>query len=225
MPYWSTLDRWRRQIRGPRLRTTLGLLYDDDAFRRRFEECPGSTTGHHAELGGLLRHTLEVAIIAREIARVSRADSDLVLAGVLLHDIGKLEAYHWDGAFSGTDGGALIGHVVLGSLMLERRVRRETPPPCSEQELTILQHLILSHHGRPEYGAPVPPMTLEAEILHYADSASAKAASMMGALADPDNFTGSERTSHHPIWQIDRRRAYRGGSGWGADPASAEETT
>jgi 3'-5' exoribonuclease len=214
-PYWDTLDRWRGEIRGPRLRRTLDLFYADDAFRRRYEECPASTVGHHAELGGLLRHTCEVAAIGRAIAKVSRADTDLVLAGALLHDIGKLEAYRWQGAFEVTECGALLGHVTLGMLMLDRRVRSESPAPCTDHELTILQHLIASHHGRQEFGAAVPPMTLEAEVLHFADNASAKTASMAEALADPENFSGEALVSAKPLWQLERRRAYRGRSDWG----------
>ena len=74
---------------------------------------------------------------------------------------------------------------------------------------------MLSHHGKLEFGAAVPPMTLEAEVLHYADNASAKTASMADALADPANFEGDELVSARTLWQLDRRRAYRGRSDWG----------
>ena len=216
-PYWDTLDRWRSGIRGPRLRRTLDLFYADADFRARYEQSPASTTGHHAELGGLLRHTCEVAAIGRAIARVCRADADVVLAGALLHDIGKLEAYRWEGAFEATERGTLLGHVTLGILMLGRRVAETHPAPCTERELTILHHLIASHHGRQEFGAAVAPMTLEAEVLHFADNASAKTASMADALTDPDNFTGEALVSPRGLWQLDRRRAYRGSSDWGAN--------
>lgn len=216
-PYWDTLDRWRSEIRAPRLRRTLDLFYADADFRRRYEACPASTAGHHAELGGLLQHTCEVAAIGRAIAKVCRADADLVLAGALLHDIGKLEAYRWEGAFEFTEDGALLGHVTLGMLMLDRRVGEEDEAPCTDQELTLLHHLIASHHGKQEFGAAVPPMTLEAEVLHFADNASAKTASMSDALADADNFAGDGLVSAKPIWQLDRRRAYRGQSDWGAN--------
>ena len=215
--YWKTLDGWRAEIRGPRLAAVLALFYDDDAFRRRYEECPASLAGHHAELGGLLRHTCEVASIAKQISRVCRANWDLVLAGALLHDIGKLESYTWDGAFEYTDCGSLMGHVVLGALMLERRVAPVVPAPCTERELMLLQHLILSHHGKLEFGAPVQPMTLEAEVLHYADNASAKTASMADVLADGDGFSADAMVSR-PDWRIDRRRGYRGASDWGREP-------
>jgi 3'-5' exoribonuclease len=217
-PYWERLDAWRAEMNRPRLSRTLALFYDDPDFRQSYQECPASTQGHHAELGGLLRHTCEVATIGRAIAKVCHADLDIVLAGALLHDIGKLEAYSWHGPFELTEDGSLLGHVTLGLLMLDRRVGEEDPAPCTDQELTLLHHLILSHHGKLEFGAAVPPMTLEAEVLHYADDASAKTASMADALTDPDNFAGSALVSAKSIWQLDRRRAYRGSSDWGAEP-------
>jgi 3'-5' exoribonuclease len=212
--YWKKLDDWRGQIAGPRLARTLALFFDDAEFRRRFEQCPASIAGHHAELGGLLKHVCEVAHIGREIARTCKADRDLVLAGALLHDIGKLESYRCDTAFTYTDSGRLIGHVVLGALMLERRLAREAVPPCSNPGLEQLHHLILSHHGQLEFGAAVCPMTLEAEVLHYADNASAKTASMAEAISDPENFSGKELVSARGLWQLHQRRAYRGAVEW-----------
>ena len=214
-PYWERLDRWRSGVRGPRLRRTLGLLFDASEFRRRFEACPASLAGHHAQLGGLLRHTAEVAAIGRAIARASDADVDLVLAGALLHDIGKLHAYRWTATFEMTELGALLGHVTLGMLALDRCVAAAAAPPCSPRELALLQHLIASHHGSLELGAAVAPMTLEAEILHFADNASAKTASMADALADAANFEHGSLVSVRPLWQLDRRRVYRGASDWG----------
>jgi len=137
-----------------------------------------------------------------------------VLAGALLHDIGKLECYRWDTAFSYTDTGRLLGHVVLGSLMLERRIALEPVPPCSDAGLEQLHHLILSHHGQLEFGAAVCPMTLEAEVLHFADNASAKTASMSDAICAPENFNGEELVTAKTVWQLDRRRAYRGMVDW-----------
>ncbi len=214
--YWTALDKWRAGLRGPRLARTLGLFYDDPDFRDRYGSCPASTSGHHAALGGLLKHTCEVAHVALAIARLfPEADAELVLAGAMLHDIGKLQSYRWDGTFEVTVPGSVVGHVVLGSLMLDRRVREEAAPPCTEEELLLLQHLILSHHGKPEFGAPVAPMTVEAEILHFADNASAKATSFLEALADPENFPAGGSVSSKGLWQLDRRRAWKGKSDWG----------
>ncbi len=109
--YWETLDGWRRELKKPRIARVVSLFYDADDFRRRYGTCPASIRGHHAALGGLVKHTVEVGAIARTIARAAGADQDLVLAGVLLHDIGKLDAYRWDGVFDYTDAGHLVGHV------------------------------------------------------------------------------------------------------------------
>ncbi len=215
-PHWRAIDEWRGRIRATRLRRLIGLFYDDPEFRRRYAECPASTAGHHAELGGLLRHTREVAEIGMSIAGTCGADADLVLAGALLHDIGKLEAYSWAGAFETTDRGALLGHVALGLLMLDRRISAQVEPLCTDVELVLLQHLIGSHHGKPEFGATAPPMTLEAEILHFSDEASARSASMAAALADEDHFTDGALLSQRTVWQLDRRKVYRGASDWGA---------
>ncbi len=100
-------------------------------------------------------------------------------------------------------------------LMLARRAVGGVLLP--ERELWIVQHLIASHHGRPEFGAVVPPMILEAEVLHYADNASAKTASMAEAVDDADNFQGNELVSTRALWQLDRRKAYRGRSDWGLE--------
>ncbi len=216
--YWETMDGWRREIQKPRLARVLALFYEDDEFRRRYEQCPASISGHHAALGGLLKHTVEVGAIARTIARVSGADPDLVLAGVLLHDIGKLEAYRWDNVFDYSDTGHLVGHVVLGSLLLDRRLDDETDQPCTDKERALLHHLVLSHHGRLEFGSPVAPMTLEAEVLHWADNASAKTASMADALKEAEAFSEG-LVSQRKFWQLDNRRTYRGTSGWGSEPA------
>jgi 3'-5' exoribonuclease len=217
-PYWEKLDGWRREIRKPRLAAVLALFYDDDDFRRGYERCPASVNGHHAAVGGLLKHTVEVGFIGRAIAKVAGADADLVLAGVLLHDMGKLESYRWDGVFEHTDVGHLLGHVVLGALMLERRLADAHPAPCTAAERDLLLHLILSHHGRREFGSPVPPLTLEAEVLHWADNASAKTASMAEALRDSEAF-GDALVARHRVWTLEQRRPYRGVSDWGAETA------
>ena len=211
--YWETLDGWRRTIEKPRLNTVLDLFYEDDQFRRRYEECPASVRAHHARLGGLLKHTAEVALIARATARASGAELDLVLAGVLLHDIGKLESYSWDGIFDYTVAGSLVGHVVLGALMLDRRLAEEVTSPCTDEERHVLLHLILSHHGKLEYGSPVQPMTLEAEVLHWADNASAKTASVSDTLRDLANFPDGPVSKRQ--WVLDGRRVYRGKCDWG----------
>jgi exopolyphosphatase/guanosine-5'-triphosphate,3'-diphosphate pyrophosphatase len=139
----------------------------------------------------------------------------LLLAGALLHDIGKVDAYSWDRAFEHTARGRLYGHVVLGALRLDQRVGQTEPAVCTRAELDLLQHLILSHHGQLEFGAPVEPMTLEAQLLPHADDASARGDCMAQALRSPDNFMGDDPVSRRTIWQLDHRRIFRGKSTWG----------
>ncbi|HEY2905196.1 MAG TPA: HD domain-containing protein [Vicinamibacterales bacterium] len=205
--YWQFIDDARDKLTAPRIRAVLDLFYADDQFRARYGECPGAPgTGHHARLGGLLQHTCEVLAIAMQIARVAKADLELVLAGVLLHDIGKLEAYRWDGGvFETTERGRLIGHVVQGVMKLRDAVQSVDPSPCTLDEAMLLEHLILAHHGRLEYGSPVQPATLEAEILHFADDASAKTASIVEAYQSVDVFPENARVASKKLWQLDNR--------------------
>jgi 3'-5' exoribonuclease len=202
---WDWIDRTRNEIRSPRLRRVVDLFFGDDAFRVQFEQTPGSTAGHHAKIGGLLLHVFEVTSIAKQTARTMKADVDLVVTGALLHDVGKVESYTVGaGGFTFTPCGLLLGHVVLGALMLERRLAKLGEPVCSEGQLLELQHMILSHHGKQEFGSPVSPMTTEAEIVHWADEASAKANDMMESLEDEDAFPDGGEFSKK-VWRVGRK--------------------
>jgi 3'-5' exoribonuclease len=210
---WSSFDLARNKVKSATLRAVLALFFGDDDFRTRFERAPGSTKGHHAKVGGLLQHTLEVARIAHASARtVRRASEDLVVAGALLHDIGKVEAYEVGaGGFTYSPCGLLAGHVVLGVLMLERRLAALGKTICTDAQLLELQHMILAHHGKLEYGSPVVPMTLEAEIVHRADEASAKATDFLDALDDPELWSEGGEVSSKKSWTLSRqiyRRPY-----------------
>ena len=203
---WTWLDRVRGEVESRTLRRVIDLFYGDDAFRVRFEQTPASTAGHHAKLGGLLLHVYEVTNIGKQIARTMRANVDLVVAGALLHDIGKVEAYEiGPGGFTFTSSGLLLGHVVMGGLMLERRLAALGEQVCSDGQLAELHHMILSHHGSLEFGSPVQPMTTEAEIVHWADEASAKATDMLELLSDSELFAGGHEFSDRPHWRLGRR--------------------
>jgi 3'-5' exoribonuclease len=207
---WDAIDKLRANLKTPRLAAAVDLFFADDDFRSRFERTPGAVRGHHAKLGGLLLHVCEVATIGREMARAMRkANVDLVVAGALLHDIGKVEAYTVDARGLGYDPrNHLLGHVVLGCLMFTERAtaaRLSGALSLSDGELMELQHMILSHHGSLEFGSPVQPMTLEAELLHWADESSAKADSMVEALTDNELFSTGDDVSSRKAWQLDRR--------------------
>ena len=211
---WDWIDSTRSAVESAKLRKVLDLFYGDDAFRVRFERAPGSTAGHHAKIGGLLMHVFEVTNIARQTARtMMKANVDLVVAGALLHDVGKVEAYTiGPGGFTYTPCGLLVGHVVLGVMMLERRIAALGEPVCTEGQLLDLQHMILSHHGKLEFGSPVEPMTVEAEIVHWADEASAKANDMLESLDDADAFPDGGEFSKR-VWRVGRR-VWKRPHGW-----------
>lgn len=223
--YWQFLDELRHKFTAPRLRAVIDLFYADEAFRERYEQCPGAPgTGHHASLGGLLQHTCEVVQIGRQIARVAHADEELVIAGAMLHDIGKLQAYSWStGVFETTERGRMIGHVVEGVLMLRDAILRAPEPPCTPEEQMLVEHLILSHHGLLEYGAPVRPLTLEAEILHTADNASAKTTSITDAYGSAEYFPGDARVASRRVWQLDNRWLVRLAADFGREPRSGKD--
>lgn len=203
---WDWIDKRRAELATPTLRQVVDLFYADDDFRFRLERTPGSVNGHHAKLGGLLLHVFEVTSLARNMARTMNANTDLVLAGALLHDIGKVEAYAIEGGgFGQTPGGLLLGHVVLGCLMLERRLAAAGRSICTLGQRLDLQHMILSHHGALEFGSPVQPMTAEAEIVHWADEASATTNDMMESLEDSEAFATGEEFSAKRPWRVGRR--------------------
>jgi 3'-5' exoribonuclease len=142
-----------------------------------------------------------------------RANAELVTVGALLHDIGKVQSYSVSAAgFGHTTAGHLLGHIVLGTLMLDRRLRALPDGTFTPEQELELQHFIQSHHGSLEFGAAVPPMTLEAEILHWADQASAKAADVTDTLAADEHFGGEAFTLKRP-WPA-QKRLWRRPRGW-----------
>ena len=203
---WAWLDKQRHELRSAPLRRAVDLFFADEAFRVAFERTPGSTRGHHACTGGLLVHTVEVATIARTTAQVMKANVELAVVGALVHDVGKVEAYAVDArGFGFTPAGHVVGHVVLGSWMLDRRRLAAGGAGLTDAQALELQHFILSHHGTLEFGAAVPPMTAEAEIVHWADEASAKANDMLESLAEDEHFAGDDRFSSKRPWRLGKK--------------------
>ncbi len=155
------------------LKTLLEKIFRGETLKR-FSTAPAAKKMHHAYLGGLLEHTLSVAgLAARLCDHYPELDHDLLLAGALLHDIGKMEEFSFASVpFDYTDSGRLIGHLVLGCDLV--RNHAADIPGFPARLLDRLVHLILSHHGRHEFGAPCLPMTLEALLLHHLDDMDAK---------------------------------------------------
>ncbi len=155
------------------LRRLLDNLFRGDVLEQ-FCQAPAAKKMHHAYIGGLLEHTLSVAGMAEKIAtHYPGLDRNLLLCGALVHDIAKIREFSYSSLpFEYTDRGRLLGHLVLGAEMIREAAR-------SIRDLDILRvdtlaHLVLSHHGRHEFGAPVLPMTPEAILLHHLDDMDAK---------------------------------------------------
>jgi 3'-5' exoribonuclease len=161
-------------VRNPHLKGLLELLLKDSSVTEKLKTTPGGKLWHHAYVGGLLEHTLRVVEICEKAAEMYQlVDRDLLITGALIHDIGKIGSYSARGFFDYTDEGRLIGHIVTGDEMIDRRLQMMEGFPS---ELALkLKHLVLSHQGQLEFASPVVPKTLEAIILHYADDLDAKA--------------------------------------------------
>jgi 3'-5' exoribonuclease len=161
-------------IENPFLRKLLDLFGDDFDLMQRFKVAPGGKLWHHSYLGGLLEHTLNVVDLCTQAAKLYELmDKDLLIAGALLHDIGKISQYQVSSFIDYSDEGRLVGHVVSGYELVSRKIEQIKDFP---EELSLhLKHLILSHQGELELASPVVPQTMEAIILHYADEMDAKA--------------------------------------------------
>ena len=177
---WSELDQLIMHVRDPFVRELLQRLITQHAEQLRI--WPAAQTVHHAYRSGFLEHVLSVARSALTLGAAYGANQDLLTAGALLHDIGKLEELHYDGSTSYTREGNLVGHVTLGTMMV--RATMAAIPEFPDLLRTQIEHLIVSHHGHKEFGAPVEPMTLEAMILSAVDDLDAKINQVRQALAE-----------------------------------------
>lgn len=148
----------------------------------RFARYPAAQEIHHAWVGGLLEHSLEVARLGEGIARVVEGlDRDLIVAGALLHDVGKLDAYEVGITVGASDDGRLLGHILTGYHRVKVACDRVSPPADVARRLL---HIVASHHGRLEYGAAREPMIGEAIVIHFADELSAQIMQVRGAIAE-----------------------------------------
>jgi len=174
------------------LRPLLDLFFADADLMQRLKVSPGAKHLHHAFVGGLLEHTLSVTKICDWLCGHYRdINRDLLIAGAILHDIGKVYELTTSPSFDYSTEGRLIGHLVIGCRTVEQKIRQIEGFP---RELTIeLQHLILSHQGTYEYRSPVVPKTLEAMLLHHVDNLDAKVQLTQDwierAKTDPSEFT------------------------------------
>ncbi len=185
-------------IRSPLLRRVVESFMEDGEFVPKFKKAPAAKAMHHVYIGGLLEHTLSVAQLALLVGpRYSAVNQDLLIAGAILHDIGKTLELSSDCGFDYTDSGRLLGHILLTMEMIDEKIRAipEIPESLSLQ----LKHLLLSHHGEYEFGSPKRPKTLEALLLHHLDDLDAK---MNGFLTwiEKEREDPSRWTSFHKLF-------------------------
>lgn len=180
----AELDGIIASVRDPWISQLLKALFVEDGdLRAAFALAPAAKSMHHAFLGGLLEHTLSILGMAERACDHYRAlNRDLVVAGVFLHDVGKTAELSYQRSFGYTDAGNLLGHIALEADWISRAVGK-IPGFPEELRMQIL-HIVLSHHGRLEFGSPVLPKTPEALLVHYLDDLDGKLEAMFRAVQD-----------------------------------------
>lgn len=170
-------------VQEPWLRKLLDAFWSDAAFVEAFSSAAAAKKWHHEYRGGLVRHCYEMARLAETMCELfPEIDRDLLLVGVFVHDLGKLEEMTHDLFVDYTDAGKLIGHLQIGADMVQEKMRGiENFPEKTRMEIL---HFVLSHHGALEHGSPVLPKTLEAIVLHHIDNLDAQAAAFSRIIAE-----------------------------------------
>jgi 3'-5' exoribonuclease len=180
-------------------------LLDDPAFAAAYREAPAAKQLHHAWLGGLLEHVVSLCTLADRVAtHYPLLDRDLLLTGVILHDLGKLRELSWEIGFEYTVEGMLLGHIQIGTALVEKAI--DSLPGFPPRLKTLVLHMILSHHGKLEFGSPKLPMIPEALALSFLDDLDAKMQAMATEFdkciregKGPDEMTGK-------VWSLDQRQ-------------------
>ncbi|MCA9135373.1 MAG: HD domain-containing protein [Planctomycetales bacterium] len=200
----QTLDELR-ELLGNLLNTYLRRLgqafLSDDSFVARLRVATAAVSNHHAYPGGLLRHTVDLMQVCQFIGpRYPRIDTELMMFGAFLHDLGKIEEISSSGELSYTDRGQLVGHIVIGVQMLGEAIatfEADFDEDFPDDLRLQLEHLIVSHHGQLEFGSPRLPATLEAIALHHIDNLDAKITSFT-SLIEADLTNNENWTNYHP---------------------------
>ena len=198
------------RVGNPHLRVLAECFLMDDEFLRGLMRAPAGIRNHHAYLGGLLEHVVNLLDAGERLLPLyPELDGDLLLMGIFLHDIGKVRELSYERAFAYTDEGQLIGHLVIGVEMLNEKVARVpdlTGEPFPVELLLRLKHMILSHHGAYEFGSPKLPMTAEAIALHHLDNLDAKVHSFARDIREDRNQT----SAWTPYNQSLQRKLFKG---------------
>ncbi len=159
-------------IENVQLKNLLNLFFNDSEFVKQYASSPSAMTHHHNYIGGNLEHSVGVVRLCKNICEMyDNVDNDLVTVGAILHDIGKLKEYKTGAAVEKTDVGNFIGHIVMGDRWIREKIAelKKKGKDFDQFLEDKLCHIILSHHGKYEYGSPRMPKTIEAAVIHAAD--------------------------------------------------------
>ncbi|MGD0201809.1 MAG: HD domain-containing protein [Bryobacteraceae bacterium] len=210
-----------RSVENPHLRALLELFLSDEEIVRRYVRAPAAKFIHHAYLGGLIEHVLSVCGLCRLAAgHFPGVDLDLLLAGAILHDIGKIHELTYERGFGYTSEGQLLGHIFIGVRMIEEKLAQlpDFPPRLR----TLVQHLVVSHHGSLQFGSPKVPLFPEALLLHYLDDLDSKM-ECMRALVEQDRQVEGHWTGYNSALErvvLKKLKYLGGGAEPDADPAN-----
>jgi 3'-5' exoribonuclease len=177
------------------LKALLNAFFQEEETASLFRRAPAAKGFHHIYLGGLLEHTLSVVRLLEKTAdHYPGLNKDMLIAGGILHDIGKIYEFSYNNIIDYSDEGRLIGHIVMGVEMINKKIAAidDFPPQLALE----LRHIILSHHGEFEFGSPKRPKTLEALVVHYIDDLDAKFNAFHTFMADSTN-TDSDWTGYN----------------------------
>jgi 3'-5' exoribonuclease len=197
---YAKLREYGEGIANPPLRRLALSVLDDPEIAPRLKRAPAAKMMHHAYLGGLIEHVVSLCGLARLVAaHYPEVDADLLMTGVILHDIGKLDELSYDRSIGYTTTGQLLGHILLEYELVTKKMDAIEGFPAELK--TLVQHMLISHHGQYEFGSPKRPMFREALLLHYLDDMDSKMAATRGAL---ESEAGDEEwTAFNPA--LDRR--------------------
>lgn len=188
------------------IRALMNAFFLDEKTAELFRRAPAAKGFHHIYLGGLLEHTLSVVrLLDRAADHYPQLNRDLLLAGGMLHDIGKIYEFSYDSLIEYSAEGRMIGHLVMGVEMINKKI--ETIADFPPQLALEMRHIILSHHGEFEFGSPKRPKTREALVIHFMDDLDAKLNAFDSFVANDSTGGDSEWTSFNRFFE---RYLYKG---------------
>jgi 3'-5' exoribonuclease len=186
---WRELRGIVADMRDRHLKGLLEAVLDDEEIARRYRLAPAAKQIHHAFLGGLLEHVLSLCGLAKAAAaHYANIDRDLLITGVVLHDLGKIYELNYERGFSYSNEGQLIGHISIAMRMVGEKLR--SIPDFPPLVRTLVEHMILSHHGKLEFGSPKVPQFPEALLLHYLDDLDSKMEAMRAQIENDRQLEG-----------------------------------